>query len=217
MFKLDRVSKKFIQGQTEINVLSGLSFELAQGETVSIVGQSGSGKSTLLSILSGLQSVDEGHLFFDGEDLTNLSQERLTSFRATKLGIIFQHFHLIPHLTALENISLPLEILKIEDEDRAHELLDRVGLSNRANHLPSQMSGGEMQRVAVARALIARPKVILADEPSGNLDKDNANKVIELMFNLVQEERTSLILVTHDNSLASMCERTLHLSDGRLH
>jgi len=217
MFKLDRVSKKFIQGQTEINVLSGLSFELAQGETVSIVGQSGSGKSTLLSILSGLQSVDEGHLFFDGEDLTNLSQERLTSFRATKLGIIFQHFHLIPHLTALENISLPLEILKIEDEDRAHELLDRVGLSNRANHLPSQMSGGEMQRVAVARALIARPKVILADEPSGNLDKDNANKVIELMFNLVREERTSLILVTHDNSLASMCERTLHLSDGRLH
>ena len=217
MFKLDRVSKKFIQGQTEINVLSGLSFELAQGETVSIVGQSGSGKSTLLSILSGLQSVDEGHLFFDGEDLTNLSQERLTTFRATKLGIIFQHFHLIPHLTALENISLPLEILKIEDEDRAHELLDRVGLSNRANHLPSQMSGGEMQRVAVARALIARPKVILADEPSGNLDKDNANKVIELMFNLVREERTSLILVTHDNSLASMCERTLHLSDGRLH
>jgi len=217
MFKLDRVSKKFIQGQTEINVLTELSFELAKGETVSIVGQSGSGKSTLLSILSGLQSVDEGHLFFDGEDLTNLSQERLTSFRATKLGIIFQHFHLIPHLTALENISLPLEILKIEDEDRAHELLDRVGLSNRANHLPSQMSGGEMQRVAVARALIARPKVILADEPSGNLDKDNANKVIELMFNLVREERTSLILVTHDNSLASMCERTLHLSDGRLH
>jgi putative ABC transport system ATP-binding protein len=216
MYQLIDVKKTYLQGDTHINVLKGLNFQIKEGESISIIGQSGSGKSTLLSVLSGLESVNSGQILFEESDLTNKSEEELTHFRASKLGIIFQHFHLVPHLTALENILLPLEILGIDNEVRGIEMLERVGLGQRGNHLPSQLSGGEMQRVAVARALVGQPKIILADEPSGNLDRDNAKVVTDLMLNLTREEKTALILVTHDQNLAQKCEKKLHLFDGCL-
>lgn len=216
MYTLTDIKKNYQQGETQIQVLKGLNFSIKEGETVSVVGQSGSGKSTLLSILCGLENVNEGNLSFDGADLTNQSEDELTLFRSQELGIIFQHFHLVPHLTALENVLLPLEIQGIDDEKKGLELLKRVGLDHRGHHFPAQLSGGEMQRVAVARALITSPKVILADEPSGNLDKENAAKIIDLMFELVKERSTSLVLVTHDMELAKKCERQLKLENGIL-
>lgn len=216
MYTLTDIKKNYQQGETQIQVLKGLNFSIKEGETVSVVGQSGSGKSTLLSILCGLENVNEGNLSFAGADLTNKSEDELTLFRSQELGIIFQHFHLVPHLTALENVLLPLEIQGIDDERKGLELLKRVGLAHRDHHFPAQLSGGEMQRVAVARALITSPKVILADEPSGNLDKENAAKIIDLMFELVKERNTSLVLVTHDMELAKKCERQLKLENGIL-
>ena len=216
MYTLTDIKKNYQQGETQIQVLKGLNFSIKEGETVSVVGQSGSGKSTLLSILCGLENVNEGNLSFAGADLTNKSEDELTLFRSQELGIIFQHFHLVPHLTALENVLLPLEIQGIDDEKKGLKLLKRVGLAHRDHHFPAQLSGGEMQRVAVARALITSPKVILADEPSGNLDKENAAKIIDLMFELVKERNTSLVLVTHDMELAKKCERQLKLENGIL-
>ena len=216
MYQLSGVTKSYLQGDTKIEVLKGVNFEISRGESVSIIGQSGSGKSTLLSILSGLESLDSGTILFEGKDLSHSNEDKLTSFRAENLGIVFQHFHLVPHLTALENILLPLEILGIDDEKQGLDMLNRVGLSNRASHFPAQLSGGEMQRVAVGRALISRPKIILADEPSGNLDYKNAKVVTDLMFNLTKEDKTALILVTHDQGLANLCERQFSLFDGVL-
>ena len=216
IYELKNIKKNYLQGETQIKVLKGLNFTLGVGETVSIIGQSGSGKSTLLSILCGLESVGEGSISFDGQDLTHQTQEELTAFRANHLGVVFQHFHLVPHLSALENVLLPLEIQGVDDENKGREMLKRVGLAHRENHFPSQLSGGEMQRVAVARALITGPKVILADEPSGNLDQSNAETIIDLMFSLVEQDKTALILVTHDQELSKRCQRQLQLVDGIL-
>ena len=216
IFELKNITKNYRQGESNIEVLKGLDFQLTKGETVSIVGQSGSGKSTLLSIMSGLENIDAGEIMFQGKEISTLSPDNMTDLRARNLGIVFQHFHLVPHLTALENILLPLDILGINDSKLGREMLERVGLGHREKHFPSQLSGGEMQRVAVARALVAKPMVLLADEPSGNLDAENAKGVIDLMFNLVREENTSLILVSHDLTISSLCSRQLKLQGGQL-
>ena len=180
-------------------------------------GLSGSGKSTLLSLISGLDYPDSGYLKILGKNIFDMNENQMTKFRGRHLGIIFQHFHLIPHLTALENISLPLEILGEKNaKKKGMELLNKVGLNNRRSHLPIQLSGGEMQRIAVARALSTSPDVILADEPSGSLDDNNAREIIDLIFSLVDQEEKALILVTHDLELSQRCQRRLNLKDGFL-
>lgn len=214
---LSDVKKTYVQMGESIHVLRGLSAEVKDGEVVAIIGQSGSGKSTLLSLLAGLDSVDSGSIMVDATDITKLSQSQMTEFRACNIGFVFQQFHLMSHLTALENVMLPLEILgQSEIRPRAQALLERVGLGHRLNHLPSLMSGGECQRVAIARALVVRPKILLADEPSGNLDIETGHKVMNEFFNQVRTEKVTTIVVTHSDAVAAMCDRRLRLQEGRL-
>ncbi|MBT4760886.1 MAG: ATP-binding cassette domain-containing protein [Bdellovibrionaceae bacterium] len=211
------IEKSFLQGQKKISVLKKLNLLVAEEETVAILGKSGSGKSTLLSLLSGLDTPDSGALNLLDKDIFQMDEESLTQFRANSLGIVFQNFHLLPHLTAKENIALPLEILGLSNaRERSLELLKKVGLSERGAHLPSQLSGGEKQRVAVARALAAKPGLILADEPSGSLDEETGEQIMDLIFDLVSKEKRSMILVTHDRVLAKRCSRQLVLEHGVL-
>ena len=194
-----------------------LSLEVKKGETLAILGQSGSGKSTLLSLISGLDQPDYGNIRINDCDLTKMKQEELARFRSEQLGIVFQQYHLLSNLTALENVTLPLELqhrAKVDDE--ARKALAMVGLSNRLSHFPSELSGGECQRVALARAMITRPSLILADEPSGNLDSNTGREIMELLFKLCKEREQTLILVTHNRDLASLCDRSLTLREGRL-
>mgnify|MGYP003952653129 CR=1 FL=1 len=212
-----KLKKSFFQGKKEISVLKEINLQVSNGETIAILGKSGSGKSTLLSILAGLDHPTSGSLKILGQDFVAMNENEKTKFRGRHIGFVFQSFHLIPHLTALENISLPLDILNISDaESKALEFLARVGLANRGNHLPKELSGGEMQRVAVARALISSPGIILADEPSGSLDEENAFEVTNLLFELIREENKAMILVTHDNDLAERCSKRLGLDHGVL-
>ncbi|KHD89021.1 MAG: ABC transporter ATP-binding protein [Bdellovibrio sp. ArHS] len=214
---LNDVRKSFRQGETEIQVLKGLDVSIEPGQVVSIVGQSGSGKSTLLSILAGLERADGGEILVDKVNLTPLSEQEITLFRAQNIAIVFQQYHLIAHLTALENVMLALEILKMErPRERAQEALEELGLGHRLNHFPSQLSGGECQRVAIARALVVKPKILLADEPSGNLDTHTGDKVMDVFFDIVRKHKITTILVTHSEALAKKCERTLRLEEGRL-
>ncbi len=209
--------KSFRQGSNVINVLNGASLSLGEKDTLAIVGKSGSGKSTLLSILSGIESVDSGVINFMGDEITHYSQQKMTELRAKSIGVIFQQFHLIEHLSALENVMLPLEIINEENaKEKALSLLTSVGLGERANHFPSQLSGGEKQRVAIARAMSNKPKLILADEPSGSLDEDTGTTIMNLLFDLVEKENMGLILVTHELQLAARCGRSLILSHGSL-
>ena len=211
------IVKTYQQGKIVIPVLNKLNISLKESEKLAILGKSGSGKSTLLSLLSGLDIADGGELNLLGENIFKMNETEITKFRGRHLGIVFQQFHLIPHLTALENVSLPLEILgEKKSSERAKVLLEKVGLSQRMKHLPIQLSGGEMQRVAVARALSTSPDLILADEPSGSLDEHHANEVIDLLFSLVNEEKKALIVVTHDLDLSKRCQRRLALEDGVL-
>lgn len=213
---LENVSKTYLQGTKKIEVLRGLNLEIKQSEIVSIVGQSGSGKSTLLSLISGLDSPNSGKVILNGRDLAGLSETEVTRFRGESLGIVFQQFHLIPHLSAWENVHLPLEILGKVNERKASEMLSKVGLSNRADHFPDQLSGGECQRVAIARALIADPTLILADEPSGNLDAATSDQVMGVLFDIVKREKCTMVLVTHNEKLAAICQRHLTLKNGAL-
>jgi putative ABC transport system ATP-binding protein len=214
---LKEVKKSFHQGDTEIQVLKGLETTITPGEIVSVVGQSGSGKSTLLSILAGLERADAGQILVDSVNLMNLNESELTLFRAQNIAIVFQQYHLISHLTALENVMLALEILKIEDaQSKAEAALKELGLGHRLTHFPSQMSGGECQRVAIARALVVRPKILLADEPSGNLDTHTGEKVMDVFFEVVKKHNITTILVTHSETLAKRCQRTLRLNEGHL-
>ncbi|WP_413559584.1 ABC transporter ATP-binding protein [Bdellovibrio sp. HCB209] len=214
---LKDIRKSFHQGDTEVAVLKGLNVSIEPGQIVSIVGQSGSGKSTLLSILAGLERADRGEISVDSVNLSPMTEQQLTLFRAQNISIVFQQYHLIAHLTALENVALALEILKMENpKARAEEALRELGLGHRLDHFPSQLSGGECQRVAIARALVVKPKILLADEPSGNLDTHTGDKVMDVFFDVVRKHNITTVLVTHSETLAKRCQRTLRLEEGML-
>lgn len=213
--KVNSLQKSYRQGDQKIDVLKGLNVEVSDGQLVSVLGRSGSGKSTLLSLLAGLESADAGQILIDGTDIVGLSEKDLTQFRAKKISLVFQQYHLVSHLTALENVVLPLEILgRPQGEEKARALLKELGLEHRLDHTPGQLSGGECQRVAIARALVVEPKILLADEPSGNLDVHTGDKVMDLFFDVARKHKITTILVTHSESLARRCEKSYRLEEG---
>ena len=204
-------------GGEELVILAEVSLGIARGESVAIVGPSGSGKSTLLGLLAGLDVPSRGRVCLDGVDLGSLDEDARAQLRAEKLGFVFQSFQLLPSLTALENVMLPLELAGRGDaRTEAERVLERVGLGQRLRHYPAQLSGGEQQRVAIARAFASGPSLLLADEPTGNLDVHTGSRIIQLLFDLNREQGTTLVLVTHDAELARRCDRTLQLREGRL-
>ncbi len=217
MIKTNKISKTVNTSQGELQILKPISFEVKAGESVAIVGASGSGKSTLLSLLAGLDEVSEGQVALDGEAMEVMDEEQRAQLRGAKVGFIFQSFMLVQSLTAIENIMLPAEIAGHSDaRKRAEKILALVGLEHRATHYPNQLSGGEQQRVAIARAFISEPKILFADEPTGNLDAANSEKIEKLLFELNQNSNTTLVLVTHDQGLADQCQRQLHMQAGEL-
>ena len=200
-----------------IDILHDVSLEVASGETLGLVGPSGSGKSSLLMVMGGLETATSGRIEVLGTDITNMGEDDLARFRQNNMGVVFQSFHLIPTMTALENVATPLELAGARDAfARAGAELDAVGLGHRADHYPAQMSGGEQQRVALARASVTRPKILLADEPTGNLDETNGAAIIDMLFALREQHGATLIMVTHSNELAARCDRTVRLRDGRI-
>ncbi len=209
--------KSFRQGETEIEVIRELDLSVVSGETLAILGKSGSGKSTLLSLLAGLDAPDSGQVRIEGRDLGSLSEAELLKIRNERIGIVFQQFHLFPELTALENAAIPLELRgDRQAAAKAKAALESVGLGHRLNHTPDRLSGGEKQRVAIARAFVGEPAILLADEPSGNLDSETGEEVMELLFRRVRERGMTLVLVTHDESLAARCGRRVVLQAGRI-
>ena len=216
LLEINQLYKSFPQAdQGQIDVLKNINLEIHEGETVAVVGQSGSGKSTLLSLMAGLDRQTTGSLRLRDKEINEMSEVKLTQFRAENIGIIFQQFYLMPHLTALENVSLPLEMFGYEDYlNRAKETLQQVGLSDREQHFPHQLSGGESQRVAIARAVVARPSILLADEPTGNLDNETGVQVANLLFDLVKNTGMTMLLVTHNTEMAKRCSRQCKLQFG---
>jgi putative ABC transport system ATP-binding protein len=214
---LEDVHLTLTAGSGPVNILSGVNLRVNQGETLAVVGPSGSGKTTMLMLMAGLERPSSGQVRLAGVDLTGMSEDELARFRRENLGIVFQAFHLIPTMTALENAALPLEFAHHPNaKTRAMDALEQVGLGHRGSHYPAQLSGGEQQRVALARAFAARPRIILADEPTGNLDEDTGGRVMELLFTLQAEENATLVLVTHDRSLAERCDRVATMHSGRM-
>jgi putative ABC transport system ATP-binding protein len=214
--RIQNLNKSYNLGHEKLNILKNLNAEIKTGEIVAVVGVSGSGKSTLLSLLSGLDSADSGEIFIQNQNILKLNSKEMISFRAENIGIIFQQFHLVSHLTAFENVALPLDILNCKyTNDEILNALDHVGLKPRSNHKPSELSGGESQRLAIARALITKPSLLLADEPSGNLDTETGRKVMDLFFTQVRHQKTTTLLVTHDMNLADQCDRKLILKQGQ--
>ncbi|QEY24877.1 lipoprotein-releasing ABC transporter ATP-binding protein LolD [Neisseria animalis] len=219
VLKCENVGKDYNDGVLNVRVLNGLNLEVAQGQSVSIIGSSGSGKSTLLHILGGLDKPSEGRVILMDNDLGQLNQKQLGLLRNRYLGFVYQFHHLLPEFSALENVMMPMLIAKkpkAEAEAQAAEMLDKVGLKQRMLHRPSELSGGERQRAAIARALVMQPKCLLADEPTGNLDRKNAQNILDMMLDLKNELGTSLVVVTHDDELACRFERVMTMSDGRL-
>src|SRR5688572_31023179 len=216
MLSCERLSKSYPSGGRELSVLKGITFELESGGFLAIVGPSGSGKTTLLGLLAGLDRPTAGRVVLDGQDLGTLDEDGRARLRREKVGFVFQSFQLIPTLTARENIQVPLELRGEEAGDRTADLLERVGLGDRGHHYPAQLSGGEQQRVALARAFSTRPKVLFADEPTGNLDARTGAGIIDLMVELNRDLGTTLVLVTHDLDLAARARRTIRLADGRI-
>ncbi|GAB2801921.1 ABC transporter ATP-binding protein [Halomonas shantousis] len=213
-----RLGKRVTSGERSLTILDELAFDVFAGESVAILGSSGAGKSTLLGLLAGLDSPTSGELTLFGESMPDLDEDGRAKLRAGRVGFVFQNFQLLPTLTALENVLLPLELVPQGDlARRGREALARVGLGERLDHLPKQLSGGEQQRVAVARAFVTRPELVFADEPTGNLDRATGRKIIDLLFELNREAGTTLVLVTHDHSLARRCQRCLRLENGKLH
>lgn len=218
IIEVENLHKVYPQpGSGTLSVLTGAGFSLAAGATLAITGQSGSGKSTLIALLAGLDTPDSGRVVINGQDLAAMGETRRTSFRAQYIGIVFQQFHLLPHLTAEENISLPLELAgRHPSRKNIDAILEKVGLGSRGRHLPGQLSGGECQRVALARALVVEPVVLLADEPTGNLDVTTGREVSDLLFQLVDTEKMTMIVVTHNPELAERCTERLELEQGVL-
>ncbi|MGH6943343.1 MAG: ABC transporter ATP-binding protein [Geminicoccaceae bacterium] len=201
-----------------VKILRGIDLSVAAGSAVSVVGPSGSGKSTLLAVVGGIERPTSGAVEVDGQDLGALDEDRLAAFRGRRIGILFQAFHLIPTMSALENVAVPLELAGAKDAlAQAERRLAEVGLSARATHYPGQLSGGEQQRVALARALANRPKLLLADEPTGNLDQETGREIVELLFRVQRERSTTLLLITHEPALAARCGQHFHMADGRLY
>ena len=219
VLKCDNVSKSYKDGQLNVNVLNQLRLEVLEGQSVSIIGSSGSGKSTLMHILGGLDKPTSGNVVLMGQNLSQLGQKQLGLLRNQYLGFVYQFHHLLPEFSALENVMMPLligKMKKAEAEQRAVEMLEKAGLKKRIQHRPSELSGGERQRAAIARALVTRPKCLLADEPTGNLDRKNAQNVLDMMLDLKSDLNTSLIVVTHDDELAGRFDRVMLMHDGRL-
>lgn len=217
IIKAKAITKKVKQGNEDLIIINDISLSIKRGERVSIVGVSGSGKTTLLGLLAGIDLPSKGDIFLGGEKLTALSENNRAKLRAGNVGFIFQDFQLLPNLTAMENVMLPLELIREEKaKEKAEDILREVGLENRKNHYPSQLSGGEQQRVSIARAFVIKPKVLFADEPTGNLDQKTGNKIIELLFKLNGNFNTTFVVVTHEKYLAENCERKLRLDNGKI-
>ena len=215
--KTENLTKQVMSPEGRLVLLDDINLSIIAGEAVAILGVSGSGKSTLLGLLAGLDTPSGGRVFLEGTDLSSLDEDGRAQLRVARVGFVFQSFHLLPSLTALENVMLPLELADKEaPEAGAREVLRRVGLSERLHHYPGQLSGGEQQRVAIARAFAARPKILFADEPTGNLDQKTGEHIIDLLFALNREQATTLALVTHDAALAKRCDRHVELEAGRL-
>ena len=217
--EVESLGKSVASGDSALTILHDISFQVRQGESVAIVGASGSGKSTLLGLLAGLDAPTAGAVRLDGQNLADLDEDGRAALRGRLLGFVFQSFQLLPALSALENVMLPLELngsAKGTARQQAEAMLERVGLGHRLNHYPKHLSGGEQQRVALARAFVVKPQILLADEPTGNLDGATGTQIIDLMFEMNAEQGATLILVTHDNVLANRCGRILRLASGRL-
>ena len=217
LYKLDNINLNYHVNGSDIKVLKNINFAINKNERVAIIGESGSGKTSLLMLMSGLENPTTGSIFFDNEDFSKISEKKKTQTRKKKIGLIFQQFYLIPNYTALENVMFPMQINQIHDEKKkANSILSDVGLAHRKNNLPSELSGGEQQRVAIARAISFNPEIILADEPTGNLDRKNTELVSDLLLNYSYKKKISLILVTHNMNLAKKCDRVIKLFDGRI-
>ena len=215
LLKLSNVNLNYTIDSKSINILKNISFDVDYKETISVVGESGSGKTSLIMLIGGLEKVSSGNIFFRDSELSKMNEDEISEIRRKNIGIVFQSFYLIPNYTALENVCLSLEINKFDNPTvKAKEILDRFGLSNRFNNFPSQLSGGEQQRVAIARSVAMKPEIILADEPTGNLDSENTHKISNLLFNYIEDENASLIMVTHDNNLANLTKRKITIKDG---
>ena len=214
---LQNVSKTYQSGSRKLTVLDQVTFSIQAGETIAIVGPSGSGKTTLLGLCAGLDSSSTGSVVLNGEALENLNEDQRAAVRSRDVGFIFQNFQLLSTLTALENVMVPLELKKRKDaKEKAMELLDKVGLKDRATHYPTQLSGGEQQRVSIARAFANAPKILFADEPTGNLDTETGTMIENLIFDLNKEQGTTLVLVTHDLELAAKTRRIVHIKGGKI-
>ncbi len=217
MIELDDVHLSLGRGAAHVYILKGITLHIGRGETIGLVGPSGSGKSTLLMAIAGLERPDRGKITVDGTDLSRLDEDALARFRGARIGIVFQSFHLIPTMTALENVAIPLEFAGVKDAfERAAAELESVGLGTRLTHYPAQLSGGEQQRVALARALAPSPAILVADEPTGNLDEATGESIVDLMFALKRRRDATLVLVTHDLGLAAKCDRTIKLRSGQI-
>jgi len=215
--QFNNVSLNYGSKNDVVEVLKSINFSVNSEEIISIVGPSGSGKTSIIMLASGLESATEGSIKINNQEIVGLKENKLSEVRRKNIGIVFQSFYLIPNLTAIENVLLSLEAnQKYNQDEEAKVLLAEFGLSHRINHLPSELSGGEQQRVAIARALINKPKIILADEPTGNLDSANSESMMDLLFNYTRKSKTSLVMVTHDNSIADRCDRIIEIKDGQI-
>ena len=217
LLKLNQVNLTYQTGDESIKVLKDIDLKTMKKETISFVGESGSGKTSLIMLIAGLEKATSGQIFFQNKEISSLSEDEVSEIRRKNIGIVFQSFYLIPNYTAVENVALTLELNNFKDpNNQAKAILERMRLKHRFNNLPSQLSGGEQQRVAIARAIAMKPELILADEPTGNLDSENSEIISEILFNYVKEEGSSLIIVTHDEKLANKAERKIKIKDGKI-